>query len=64
MKQIYEIKWTVPLTFCPRQGHNFVIDLGAIREVSRFSPIFEVYMDVKKKRVSATNYSDVLGGFN
>ena len=42
-QHLYEIKWTVPLTFRPWQGHNFVIDLGATREVSRFSPKMEVW---------------------
>ena len=42
-QHLYEIKWTVPLTFRPWEGHNFVIDLGATREVSRFSPKMEVW---------------------
>ena len=42
-QHLYEIKWTVPLTFRPWQRHIFVIDLGATREVSRFSPKMEVW---------------------
>ena len=36
-QHLYEIKWTVLLTFRLWQGHNFVVDLGATSEVSRFS---------------------------
>ena len=42
-QHLYKIKWTVPLTFRPWEGHNFVIDLGATREVSCFSPKMEVW---------------------
>ena len=36
-EHLYETKWTVPLTFRLWQSQNFLMDLAAIREVSRFS---------------------------
>ena len=60
MKQIDEIKWTIPFTFHPRQGHNFVINLGAIREVSHFRKYKCALYGCKRKHVSTINRSDVL----
>ena len=40
---MHEVKWSVPLTFCLWQRQNFVIDLGAISEVSRFSSEMKVW---------------------
>ena len=45
-------KWTVPLTFRLWQSQNFVMDLAAIREVSRFS--LKMKVCTQKKRVSTT----------